>query len=106
MALSGGVRTICGMLWQVLVLRKDTRRFYDAFAGQYDALVGGQPDAEGIARFVADSWPGADSEAGPLLELGCGTGLLTAHLVSAGLPVVGVDFSRGQLAVLQGKDLP
>lgn len=36
--------------------------------------------------------------AGPVLELGCGTGRVTAPLARAGLPIVGVDRSEGMLA--------
>jgi SAM-dependent methyltransferase len=35
--------------------------------------------------------------AGPVLELGCGSGLLTERIAAAGLPVVGVDASRAML---------
>jgi SAM-dependent methyltransferase len=35
--------------------------------------------------------------AGPLLELGCGSGLLTERLAAAGFDVVGVDASRAML---------
>jgi SAM-dependent methyltransferase len=35
--------------------------------------------------------------AGPVLELGCGSGLLTERLAAAGLAVVGVDASRAML---------
>lgn len=40
----------------------------------------------------------AREAAGPVLELGCGTGRVTAPLARAGLPVVGVDRSEGMLA--------
>ncbi len=36
---------------------------------------------------------------GPVLEVGCGTGRVTAHLAAAGYPVLGIDTSRPMLEV-------
>ena len=65
--------------------------FYD-FPDLYDALLPAGADVPfytGLAR----------QQGGPVLELACGTGLLTIPLSSAGLPVVGLDRSRAMLDV-------
>ena len=43
---------------------------------------------------------------GPLLDAGCGTGLLTGMLSSTGRPVAAVDFSETSLQVLAEKEIP
>jgi SAM-dependent methyltransferase len=49
--------------------------------------------------FFRTLWPllRAARRAGPVLELGCGSGLLTERIAAAGLAVVGVDASRAML---------
>jgi len=45
----------------------------------------------------------ADEQAGPVLELGCGTGRLLQPLAAAGNSVVGVDISPALLDIARGK---
>lgn len=86
------------MAWLALVARKDTRSFYDAFSPDYDSLVVGQPNAAQIARFLSEYLQDQTLQPSHVLDLGCGTGLLSQHLVMLGPIVCGVDFSSGQLA--------
>jgi SAM-dependent methyltransferase len=45
----------------------------------------------------------ASRTAGPVLELGCGTGRITLPLAKAGVDVRGLDLSEGMLAILRRK---
>ncbi|MFC4060868.1 class I SAM-dependent methyltransferase [Planomonospora corallina] len=65
---------------------------YDAEAARYDATRGGVPRAEAAARAVLELLP---PEAETLLDLGCGTGLVTSHITRPGLRVLGLDASPG-----------
>src|SRR6188768_3402490 len=65
-------------------------RFYDEDYRQYDE------DVDAIVHL-------AQEMDGPVLELGCGTGRLLLPLVTAGLPVTGVDISSGLLTKARAK---
>lgn len=69
---------------------------YDAEAGCYDATRGGIPRASSAARAVLALLPG---RARTLLDVGCGTGLVTERLARPGLRVFGVDASPGMARV-------
>lgn len=64
----------------------------DGFADVYDDWYAEVSPPEATARFLADR------TAGPVLELGSGTGRLAGPLVDAGVPVVGLDASVAMLA--------
>ena len=70
---------------------------FDRAADVYDAARPGYP-AEAVAWL-------ADGISGPVLDLGAGTGKLTAELVALGLDVTAVDPSHQMLRVL-GERLP
>lgn len=78
-----------------------TRAFYDAIATDYDAHFGEHLAARPMDRAVlagfADVVRAAD--AGPVADLGCGPGRVTAHLAGLGLPVFGVDLSPQMVAL-------
>ena len=90
-------------LWLVLVARKDTRDFYDAFSSRYETLVGAQPNGADSARFVKEYF--AKGKPARVLELGCGTGLYSQHIQSVGVTLHGVDFSAGQLRQMERRGL-
>ena len=73
---------------------------YDAEAGRYDATRGGIPRASSAARAVLALVPG---RARTLLDVGCGTGLVTERLARPGLRVFGVDASPGMARVAAGR---
>ncbi|MBT2397160.1 class I SAM-dependent methyltransferase [Streptomyces sp. ISL-100] len=65
---------------------------YDTEATVYDATRGGVPRAEAAAQAVLGLVPG---RARTLLDIGCGTGIVTARLARPGLRVLGADASYG-----------
>jgi SAM-dependent methyltransferase len=75
-----------------------TRASFDAVAGAYaekfcDELAGKPLDRALLSAF-AELVP-----AGPVVDVGCGPGYVTAHLASLGLEVSGIDLSPGMVEV-------
>jgi SAM-dependent methyltransferase len=66
---------------------------YDAIAGLYDPWSRGV--TEDVDFYVAE----ARKAGGPVVELGVGTGRIAVPTALAGVPVIGVDSSRGMLDV-------
>ena len=74
-----------------------TRATYDAVARDYARIVTGL-DAEGpLDRAMLADF--ADRVDGPVADVGCGTGRLTAYLAGLGIDVVGIDLSPGMIEV-------
>jgi len=74
-----------------------TRATYDTVAEDYARLVTGL-DAEGpLDRAMLADF--ADRVDGPVADVGCGAGRMTAYLDGLGLDVVGIDLSPGMVAV-------
>ncbi|GAA3282694.1 class I SAM-dependent methyltransferase [Streptomyces lavendulae] len=69
---------------------------YDAEAEAYDATRGGVPRAGAAAAAVLGLLP---PHARTLLDLGCGTGIVTARLTRPGLTVLGADASYGMASM-------
>ncbi|MGA4953469.1 class I SAM-dependent DNA methyltransferase [Streptomyces lydicamycinicus] len=78
-----------------------TRAFYDAVATDYDAHfrdhLAARPMDRAVLAGFAEHVRAAD--AGPVADLGCGPGRVTAHLAGLGLPVFGVDLSPQMVAL-------
>lgn len=72
---------------------------YDRVAGSYDETRGGLDRGRRMAGIMADLLP----ERGPLLEVGVGTGAVSAGLAELGRTVVGVDLSLPMLAVARDR---
>ncbi|MGW4156613.1 class I SAM-dependent DNA methyltransferase [Micromonospora chersina] len=76
----------------------ETRAAYDTVAVDYARLIPdvleGPLDRGMLAAFAELVGPGR-----PVLEAGCGTGRITAHLRGLGLDISGVDLSPGMLDV-------
>lgn len=78
-----------------------TQPGYDALAEVYETTFpGGYTSAleRHAVALLADEVT-ASGLAGPVVDVGCGTGHVTADLASRGLDVVGVDPSRGMLEI-------
>jgi ubiquinone/menaquinone biosynthesis C-methylase UbiE len=68
---------------------------FDRVAGSYDASRGGMERGRRLAETLAELLP----ESGPLLEVGVGTGAVSAGLAELGRDMLGVDLSLPMLAV-------
>ncbi|MFJ9695661.1 class I SAM-dependent methyltransferase [Kitasatospora sp. NPDC101183] len=75
---------------------------YDAEARHYDASRGGEPRARAAAEAVERLLP---PQARTVLDVACGTGIVTALLRRPGRAVLGVDRSPGMLAAA-GRRMP
>lgn len=69
---------------------------YDVEVARYDATRGGVPRARSAARAILALVP---DRARTLLDVGCGTGLVTERLVRPGLRVFGLDAAPGMVRV-------
>ncbi|MCC6718348.1 MAG: methyltransferase domain-containing protein [Acetobacteraceae bacterium] len=85
---------------------------FDGYAGRFEShLIGLQYRVPGLLRAaVLDRFPAlaeaGDAALGPVLDLGCGTGLMAVALSDLKLDrLVGVDISAGMLAEAQDKGL-
>jgi hypothetical protein len=72
------------------------RTSYDALAGAYaDHLV------DELAGLPFESWlldrVVAQAQGGPVVEVGCGPGHVTAHLAASGVDALGIDLSPGMI---------
>lgn len=78
---------------------------YDAEAEAYDATRGGVPRAEAAAAAVLGLLP---PDTVTLLDLGCGTGIVTTRIAAArpGLRVLGADTSYGMAAMARSRGIP
>lgn len=76
---------------------------YDTEAEAYDATRGGVPRAEAAAAAVLGLLPAA---ARTLLDVGCGTGIVTGRLTRPGLRVLGADASYGMAATARRRGVP
>jgi len=72
---------------------------YDLLAPHYDAVTG---DSATEAAFIRDIIERRHSQAATLLDLGCGTGSMTA-LLAGPYQVSGLDISPGMLAIARDK---
>ncbi|MFD3694719.1 class I SAM-dependent methyltransferase [Streptomyces sp. NPDC058646] len=76
---------------------------YDAEAAAYDATRGGTPRAAAAAAAVLGLLP---ARTATLLDLGCGTGIVTTRLTRPGLRVLGADTSYGMAATAARRGVP
>ncbi|MEU7282830.1 class I SAM-dependent methyltransferase [Streptomyces sp. NPDC045431] len=67
---------------------------YDGEAGEYDASRGGEPRARAAAEALERLLPEGP---GTVLDVACGTGIVTRRLARPGRMVLGVDRSPGML---------
>jgi len=74
----------------------DTRRSYDATADDYAVWIRDELATKPFDRSVLAVF--AELVHGPVADVGCGTGRITAHLHDLGVEVSGVDLSPGMLA--------
>jgi SAM-dependent methyltransferase len=76
---------------------------FDRAAGYYDQTRGHPPDTVAAqTQLLAGELAGA----GPVLEIGVGTGRIAVPLAGAGVAIAGLDLSAEMLAVLASKNSP
>jgi SAM-dependent methyltransferase len=82
----------------------DTRVSYDTVAQSYADQVRGYPDNAPYDRAVFALFAElvCANGGGPVVDVGCGPGHVTAHLRRCGVEVLGVDLSPGMIAVARG----
>ncbi|MEV6911143.1 class I SAM-dependent methyltransferase [Amycolatopsis sp. NPDC051071] len=68
-----------------------TRESYDTVAEDYATRIGSLFAQEPISRSMLAAF--AELTSGPVVDVGCGPGHVTAHLAALGLSVSGVDLS-------------
>ncbi|KZB85253.1 class I SAM-dependent DNA methyltransferase [Amycolatopsis regifaucium] len=73
------------------------RESYDTVAEDYVTLVRPLFDQEPISRAMLSGF--AEQVRGPVADVGCGPGHVTAHLASLGLDVSGVDLSPKMIEI-------
>ncbi|MEU9648333.1 class I SAM-dependent methyltransferase [Streptomyces sp. NPDC048110] len=76
-----------------------TRTFYDAVAEDYHARFRTALDDAPLDRALMGAFAELVGPEGQVADLGCGPGLVTAHLASLGLRVFGLDLSASMLAI-------
>ncbi|WP_329565522.1 class I SAM-dependent DNA methyltransferase [Streptomyces sp. NBC_01361] len=72
---------------------------YDAVAALYAELVRNELDTQPLDRAVLAAFAelAQTNDGGPVAELGCGPGRVTAHLRNLGLDVFGIDLSPAMI---------
>ena len=89
-----------GSVWRMDSRRDAIRAAYDADAARRDAMT---PDEWRTA--VVDEWKNMLVEKGlrSVLELGCGTGQLSAHMVTASFDVTAIDLSDANVEAARAR---
>lgn len=70
-----------------------TRAAYDTVAESYAELLAGELTAKPLDRAMLAAFAELVPDGGPVADLGCGPGRVTAHVHGLGLDVFGVDLS-------------
>ncbi|MER6568716.1 methyltransferase domain-containing protein [Streptomyces sp. NPDC001093] len=76
-----------------------TRTFYDTVAEDYADHFRNPLADRPLERALLAAFAELVGPAGPVADLGCGPGAVTAHLASLGLTVFGLDLSESMLAI-------
>ena len=76
---------------------QDTRASYDAVAETYARLFGDELAGKPLDRALLGAF--AETVSGPVADIGCGPGHVTAHLHRLGCAAFGLDLSPGMIAV-------
>ncbi|WP_376088608.1 class I SAM-dependent DNA methyltransferase [Roseomonas sp. CCTCC AB2023176] len=77
-------------------------RDYDALASQYARQLGGELAHKPFDRDWLSAFARRMAGRGPVADLGCGPGHVTAFLAAQGVEVVGIDLSPGMIGQARG----
>jgi SAM-dependent methyltransferase len=69
------------------------RESYDTVAADYARRVPEPTELDPVSRTMLAAFAELTASLGPVADLGCGPGKVTAHLAALGVPVFGVDVS-------------
>lgn len=79
---------------------QDTRTSYDTVASNYAEFVRDSWAREPLIRGVLALFASVARDCGgPVVDVGCGPGLITAHLSDLGLPAIGIDLSPAMIGI-------
>jgi SAM-dependent methyltransferase len=73
-----------------------TRESYDATADDYVVWIEGELAVKPLDRAMLSAF--ASLVSGPVADIGCGSGRVTAHLSGLGVAAYGIDLSPGMIA--------
>jgi SAM-dependent methyltransferase len=86
------------------VVSRSNRTFYDRISSIYDRVfIEHRIHAESIVRVLGECYAAREHNT-LVLDLGCGTGVLSSMLADRGFDMIGVDTSLESLRVLSGRD--
>ena len=77
----------------------DTKAAYDSVAALYAELFSDMLDTRPLERALLAAFAELAQDAGPVADVGCGPGHLTAHLHELGLTAFGIDLSPAMIAL-------
>ena len=80
-----------------------TRDSYDTVAASYAELIGLDLDRAPHDRAMLGAFVELVRDSGPVGDLGCGPGHLTAHLDASGVSAFGIDLSPGMVETARRK---
>jgi ubiquinone/menaquinone biosynthesis C-methylase UbiE len=90
-----------GKILVAALCSKSNREFYDRISPIYDqCFVAHKLHANNMAKILLERYKGLEKNT-LVLDLGCGTGLLSKILASKGFDVIGIDISLESLRLLQ-----
>ncbi|SDX60429.1 Methyltransferase domain-containing protein [Modestobacter sp. DSM 44400] len=78
---------------------RTTRAAFDAVAADYAATFSGELAGRPLDRALLGAFAELARARGPIADLGCGPGHVTAHLTGLGADAFGVDLSPGMVEV-------
>jgi uncharacterized protein (TIGR03083 family) len=69
------------------------RESYDTVAEDYVRIIGGPQKIDALGRAMIAAFAELVRDSGPVADVGCGPGWLTAHLAALGVDAFGIDLS-------------